>query len=336
MKVGIYYGGRGVINDPTLFVLEKMQTVLDELNVTVSRYNIYEHKQEISTLPQTLVDLDGIILATTVEWNGIGGYMHQFLDACWFYGNKERISSIYMQPVVMSTTYGEREGMMALESAWEILGGLPCAGLCGYVEDMPEFRSNATYMDYIDKKAQDFYRTISRRLTGLPASNQAVTRKVLRTQQISMTPQESEIASEIASDDNKVRKQKADVLELSRMYQSMLSGAPLDEGTNEFITDLNKRFRAQKDFSSTYLLDIQGKAKPLYIDVTPTGMFCEYAGRDDADVFLQMDRDVMIEIVAGRKTFQRSFATGELVARGNIMNIRMLDEVFPFDEGIGG
>ena len=28
MKVNIYYGGRGLIDDPTLFVLEKMEKVL--------------------------------------------------------------------------------------------------------------------------------------------------------------------------------------------------------------------------------------------------------------------------------------------------------------------
>ena len=42
MKVNIYYGGRGVLDDPTLYVINKMQQVLEELRVTVERYNIYE------------------------------------------------------------------------------------------------------------------------------------------------------------------------------------------------------------------------------------------------------------------------------------------------------
>ena len=33
MKVNIYYGGRGVVDDPTIFVVNKIQEVLDELNV---------------------------------------------------------------------------------------------------------------------------------------------------------------------------------------------------------------------------------------------------------------------------------------------------------------
>ena len=42
MRVNIYYGGRGLIDDPTLYVLEKITKVLDELRVTVERYNLYE------------------------------------------------------------------------------------------------------------------------------------------------------------------------------------------------------------------------------------------------------------------------------------------------------
>ena len=92
MKINIYYGGRGMLDDPTLYVINKMQEILEELNVTVERYNLYEKKNEITTLPLTLKEADGLVLATTIEWYGIGGYMYQFLDSCWLYGDKEKIS----------------------------------------------------------------------------------------------------------------------------------------------------------------------------------------------------------------------------------------------------
>ena len=82
MQVNIYYGGRGLIDDPTLYTIEKIAQVLDELRVTVERYNLYEEKSGISVLPKTLKNADGIILAASVEWYGIGGYLQQFLDAC--------------------------------------------------------------------------------------------------------------------------------------------------------------------------------------------------------------------------------------------------------------
>ena len=111
MKINIYYGGRGLVEDPTIVVLDKMQAVLEELNVSVERFNLYEMKNALTTLPLTLKAADGIILATTVEWFGIGGYMQSFLDAIWMYGDKDKIHQIYMCPVVMSTTYGEQEAI---------------------------------------------------------------------------------------------------------------------------------------------------------------------------------------------------------------------------------
>ena len=38
MKINIYYGGRGLIDDPTLYVINKMEEVFRELRVTVERF----------------------------------------------------------------------------------------------------------------------------------------------------------------------------------------------------------------------------------------------------------------------------------------------------------
>ena len=123
MKVNIYYGGRGMVDDPTIFVMGKIQEVLEELNVNVTRYNLYEMKNTITTLSQTVTEADAVVLATTVEWLGMGGYMQSFLDSCWLYGDKDQIGKVYMFPVVMAKTYGEREVSLALANSWEIIGG---------------------------------------------------------------------------------------------------------------------------------------------------------------------------------------------------------------------
>lgn len=78
MKINIYYGGRGVIDDPTVAVINRITSVLEELRVKVERFNLYEQKNGIMSLPQSLKEADAIILASTVEWFGIGGYMHTF------------------------------------------------------------------------------------------------------------------------------------------------------------------------------------------------------------------------------------------------------------------
>ena len=90
-RINIYYGGRGLIEDPTIYVMNKLTEVLNELNIDVKKYNLYEDKRGISVLPKTLKEADGVILAASVEWLGIGGLLQQFLDACWLYGDRDRI-----------------------------------------------------------------------------------------------------------------------------------------------------------------------------------------------------------------------------------------------------
>ena len=192
MVVNIYYGGRGLIEDPTLYVIDKITNVLQELRVEVKRYNLYEDKNSITTLPSTLKEADGVVLATTIEWLGIGGLMQQFLDACWLYSDKEKISNLRMLPVVMASTYGERDGECTLLKAWEMLGGIPCDGLCAYVDDHVAFETNQEYAKIIEKKAEFFYRNISQKVKTLPSSNSAVKKNILRSTTMELTPQESE------------------------------------------------------------------------------------------------------------------------------------------------
>lgn len=330
MKVNIYYGGRGLLDDPTLYVIGKMEEVLKELRVSVERYNIYEHKNSISTLPQTLKDADGIILATTVEWLGIGGYMQQFLDSCWLYGDKEKIKTTYMQPIVMSTTYGEREGELTLSNAWEILGGLPCSGMCGYVDDLVSFEMNHDYSLIIEKKAENLYRTISQKQKSLPTSNQAVTRTILRTQQMDLTPQESEQLSQYVADDSYVKKQKEDIEELASMLKDKLSVQQNDTQT-EYITELESHFVPQGDFTANYLFMIEEKKKPLVVEVAGEELNCYYGQQENVDVYAKLTGEVMNNILAGRMTFQRAFMTGEMTAKGNFKTLRTLDQIFIFE-----
>ena len=329
MKVNIYYGGRGLLDDPTLYVLNKMEEVLRELRVMVERINIYEHKNEIATLPQTMKEADGIILATTIEWLGIGGYMQQFLDACWLYGDKEKIQTTYMQPIVMSTTYGEREGEMTLANAWEILGGLPCPGLCGYVEDLVSFEMNKDYTVIIEKKAENLYRTISQKMKSLPNSNLAVRQSVLRTPQLELTPQESEQLSKYVSDDSYVKKQKEDIQELASMFKDML-GKVSQEDDVAYIDQLRNAFVPQQDFHARYLFMFADKKKPLFIEVRGEDLTVRYGQEENIDIYAKLTPEVMDGVIAGRMTFQRAFMTGEMTAKGNFKILRMLDTVFNF------
>ena len=37
MRIHIYYGGRGIVDDPTIYVINKIQEVLEELHTIVKK-----------------------------------------------------------------------------------------------------------------------------------------------------------------------------------------------------------------------------------------------------------------------------------------------------------
>ena len=63
MNINIYYGGRGLMDDPALLVINKMQEVLEELHVKVERFQLHELKNQITT-PRTA-------LSWLPRWNGM-------------------------------------------------------------------------------------------------------------------------------------------------------------------------------------------------------------------------------------------------------------------------
>lgn len=328
MKVNIYYGGRGLIDDPTLYVIQKMQEVLEELNVKVERFILKELKNSITTLPQTLKDADGVILATTVEWYGIGGYMQQFLDACWLYGDKEKISQIYMCPIVMSTTYGEREGKMNLAVAWEILGGKPCSGICGYMSNISQLQDNEDYGLLIEKKAENVYRSIKQKAVSLPCSNQAVQQKVSVSPNIDLTPQETEQLSQYAADDSYVQRQKEDIQELADLFRGMMDKE--NKEGDDYLSKFEKSFHPVAGFKAVYVMNIEGSGKVIALQINGRELKCHTDWSERADVEIQITEEALNEIIAGRMTFQRAFMAGDMKMKGDFKILRTLDDLFVF------
>lgn len=327
MRVNIYYGGRGLIDDPTLFTIDKIAQVLDELRVNVERYNLYEDKSSISVLPKTLKEADGVILAASVEWFGIGGYLQQFLDACWLYGDRENMQKIYMLPVVMATTYGEREAQHTLVQAWEMLGGVPYEGICAYVDNHVEFETNPDYNLMIEKCAENFYRIISKKMVAFPNSSSQVKKTVLRSNRLSLTPQESEQLSAYVSNDSYVKKQKEDIEELANLFKGMLGGEDRDE---KYIAELKEHFVPLDDMKAVFQIDLVDENRSLVIDVNNDKLNCYFGSVSNPDVTAKTKSDVFEEILSGKKPFQNAFMSGDLSAQGNFKVLRNFDTVFRF------
>ena len=328
MRINIYYGGRGLIEDPTIYVLDKLTEVFQELRVEVARYNIYEEKK-INMLPNTLKEADGVILATTVEWMGIGGLMQQFLDACWLYGDKSKLRGMRMLPVVISSTYGERDAQCTLVKAWELLGGVPCDGICAYVENHVEFETDPGYAFVIEKKAEELYRQISHKLKSFPTSSNVVKETVLQGKSLELTPQESEQLSIYVSDDSYVKKQKEDIQELAQLFKGMLGED--EQGEEEFIPELRSHFQGQSGLKATYCLNIVDNGRNLIVEVEDEELNCYYAEEEqEADVFVKITKSILLSIFEGEMTLQRAFMSGEVTAKGDFKVLRNFDTMFRF------
>jgi len=258
--------------------------------------------------------------------------MHQFVDACWLYGDKEKIAKTYMCPIVMSTTYGEREGKLTLAGAWEILGGRPCSGICGYIADTSIFEGNEEYNKIIEKKAENMYRTINQRMASFPASNQAVKQMVSITKNTDLTPQESEQLSQYASDDSYVKRQKQDIQELTSLFRDMMGSSEQDEHKEEFIKEFKEHFVPQPGFKAVYKIQVEGKRQPLIIEINGAVNNYYYGSVDNADGEIQISRETMDDIIFARMTFQRAFMGGAMKMKGDFKILRTLDQIFVFME----
>jgi putative sterol carrier protein len=235
-----------------------------------------------------------------------------------------------MAPVVMSTTHGEREGMMSLAAAWEMLGGLPCDGMCGYIADTTKLENSAEYAKIIDKKTENIYRTINQKMPVFPASNQVVAGKVGVSKSIDLTPQESEQLSEYASDDKYVKKQKEDLQELASIFRDKMGHEDPKGSSEEYIKTLKEKFTPVAGVSAKYKLVFSdnGKLKPIIIDVEGPKCECRTGDEEGCDVVLTADQRVFEDIFGGRMTFQRAFMAGSVKLKGEFKLLRSMDQLF--------
>ncbi|MBR4345245.1 MAG: SCP2 sterol-binding domain-containing protein [Lachnospiraceae bacterium] len=328
MKVNIYYGGRGLIEDPTIYVINKIQDVLKELRVNVSRYNLYEQKNGISMLPNTFKDADAIILAVNVEWYGLGGLMQTFLDSCWLYGDKSKIKSLYMFPVIVATAKGERRALEDMINAWELLGGRAYPGMCTYAGNYVEFETNQEYASIIEKKAEEIYRIVSHKVSLLPNSINACHTDI-PSAGMELTPQESEQLSVYVADDSFVRKQKEDVEQLSQMYKSIL-GQSNDEAKG-LLKTFEKAFKiTDEGVKAVCCIKMKDINKSIVLDINPKGLQCRYGEEEAPDLLATTTKDVVNKITSGKTTFQGAFMSGFISAKGRLDLIRMFDRIFAF------
>ncbi len=94
--------------------------------------------------------------------------------------------------------------------------------------------------------------------------------------------------------------------------------------------ELEAHFVPQEDFAANYLFMIEGKKKPLSVEIKNEEIQVHYGQNEKVDVYTKLTTAVMDNIIQGRMTFQRAFMTGEMTAKGNFKTLKMLDQIFIF------
>ena len=93
---------------------------------------------------------------------------------------------------------------------------------------------------------------------------------------------------------------------------------------------MEESFVPQEEFSAVYMFMIEGKKKPLILNIQNEELNLYYGQEDNADIIAKFTPAVMEEILEGRMTFQRAFMTGIMTAKGNFKTLKMLDQIFLF------
>ncbi|TCK93118.1 SCP-2 sterol transfer family protein [Natranaerovirga hydrolytica] len=330
MNILMIYGGRGLAKDPTLAILEKIKEVLTELEVNVTSINLYQ-EVESDAIPSTLHTYDGMILATTVDWFGIGHYLQKFLDDCWHYGDKAIISEIYMMPIICSTNYGERDAQIYIQKAWDLLNGIQTEGIYATFSDGLAVESNDIYLEIIEKKAENLYRTIKQNknkrtlpksLTTLLEEKETQTTKTVndqRTKETTLLPEENQY----------IKKQQKDIEELKSFFKQKLETKNVDEEI-ALKQIFEEKFVNIVKFKGVYKIHITDKNKTLLLDIMDDKIKCTYEDKENVNVEIQCKHSELEKITEGYMTFQRAFLTGSINAKGDFKLLYMLDQLFDF------
>ena len=150
---------------------------------------------------------------------------------------------------------------------------------------------------------------------------------------IDLTPQESEQLSVYASDDSFVSTTKEDLQELTSMFREMMGDEDAQsDSQEEYIKDFKEHFTPQSGVNAVYRMLIDGKKKPLVLEVNGPRNNFYYGNVEEADVDVTISKETLDDIVYARMTFQRAFMGGLIKIKGDFKMLRALDQLFTFME----
>jgi len=347
-KLILVYGGSQLSNDPTYAVADQVSHVLNELNVSIKRIDLYKNDYRMEAFLDELQEADGVILATTVEWFGIGGYMQTFLDKAYKSGQFNIFEGTYLLNIVVSRHSFEREASNHLLKSWEILGGIEGVNICASIESSATIETNNDLLFSIEKKTEDFYRIINQQRLPLPNSinNNKIILKVTSSETVDEGEQlvmQQVVASEkkeetvenqmsfISNYDEFIEKQQQDINDIASLFKERLS-TTTGTGGMALSELFEYKFKPDKKFEDCKISWVANDAatENFIMDFKGSRLKTRKGRMSDADVIISSSLEVVEKITEGKLTVQRAFMTGEIKAKGNFTLLYKLDGLFAF------
>jgi uracil-DNA glycosylase family 4 len=347
-KVILIYGGNNLANDPTLVAAERVSSVLTELNVSVKRLDLYQGDYSMDDFFEALSESEGVILATTVTWYGVGGLMQNFLDRCYESGQFPCFDKVYLFGIVISKQAYERDALSHLLKSWDILGGVEGTTLCASIENSADLETDKNMLSAIDKKAEDYYRVLNQQRNILPTSirdNKVLMKLYVPNDEGQQANDLEEInpgwerafegksgsKSQISNYDEFIEKQQKDIEDIASLFKERLSnkGGLVQKTYPELF---EYKFKPDKTFPDCIISWVieDKKNESFILDFKSAKLKSKFGTDQDADVVMNCNHDIMKKITEGRLTVQRAFMTGEIKAKGNFTLLYKLDLLFAF------
>jgi len=341
--ITIVYGGEGFVDDPVVVAIERMSSVLLELDVSIHRIDLHKGSIPMEKAFDYINESKGVVLAVNVEWFGIGYQMQKFLDDCFFRGDESYFKNKALMGVCFTRHGFEQQAYDHLLKSWEILGGVEGVSLMAIIKSAAELETNFDWLYSIDKKTEHYFRCIKQDKGLLPRSNSInkisietpISEVDINTLSAIKTKQK-EVIKETKSNgliddyDAFIEKQQKDIMEISSLFKKKLSSKVInkDQSLPRLLKDAYK-YKGEIQSNIQLVVDDQLKENTV-IELNNQYIRSYFGQLSDVDVVVSGSKDIFVRILTGKVTMQRAFMTGEVKAKGDFTILYKFEEYFAF------
>jgi uracil-DNA glycosylase family 4 len=337
--ITMIYGGEGYVDDPVLVALERISHVLTELGVTMHRIDLYKSKASMETILEYMSKSIGVVLAINVEWYGIGYRMQEFLDQCFYRGEKAVFANTPLFGMVISRKAYEFEAYTHLLKSWEYLGGVEGINLLASIESAVALETNFEWLFGIDKKAEAFFRLIQQKKGLLPRSGKIekvfveipIADARIEQQNLSETIGEEKRRADkgiIENYDSYIEKQQEDIHQLGSLFKQKLSAETI-KGEKPWPERFKESYINKADISAKIQIVVEDDPREnTVLELNNQSIRAYYGQIGESNVVIMGKKSNLRRIMDGKLTMQRAFMTGEIKAKGDFTLLYKFEGLF--------